>query len=71
MTGAIVLDRREVGGAAMVERAIERRQIHRLEAEALTQPGQIPVHHGGAMIDDDVFYFHQAARERGAELERR
>ena len=71
MPGAVIHDRREVGGAAMVNRAVVRRQIHRLEAEALAQPRQIPVHDGGAVIDDDVFEFHQAARERGAQLERR
>ena len=71
MPGAIVLNRREVCRAAMVNRAVVRRQVHRLEAEALAQPGQIPVHHGGAVIDNDVIQLHQAARERGAELERR
>ena len=71
MAGAVVHDRRELRGAAMVNRAVVRRQIHRLEPEALAQARQVPVHHGGAMIDDDVFEFHQAAGERGAKLERR
>src|SRR5580698_3095971 len=69
MAGAVVNDRCELRSAAMVNRAVVRRQIHRLEPEALAQTGQVPVHHGGAMTDDDVFDLHQAAGERGAELE--
>src|ERR1700687_5159018 len=70
MSRAIILDRREIGGAARVDLAIVRRQIKRFEAEAFAESGQVPVHHRRAMIDDDVLEFHQAPGQRGAQLER-
>jgi hypothetical protein len=71
MPGAVVLNRREIGVAAMVYRAVIWREVHRLEAKALAESRQIPIHHSGAVIYHDVFQFHQAAGECGAKLEGR